>query len=144
VGLLDRDGLFVLGTVDSVEEVKYGQDHERSGQVVRGLWRANIDQGLPWMVGVTFNQIDMAWGEPTQPFRVLVDERDGTVVGQRVVIRVTGRSSGGKFVNYDAVLVAARAVPVQHTQLLRVAVASGRVRDMSHVRWCEASDCLHL
>lgn len=97
-------GLMLIGTLEGVEQVRYGASHEKAGEPVPGFYKATVAIGEAWdgspmLRQVSFNATDRETGEATRFAAAIEKIADGT----RVAIAVSTRlpRPGGKYVELD-------------------------------------------
>jgi len=97
-------GLVLIGTLQGVEQVRYGASHEKAGEPVPGFYRATVAIGEAWdgssmLRQLSFNATEHETGEATRFAEAIEKVPDGT----RVAIGVSTRlpRAGRKYVELD-------------------------------------------
>lgn len=101
---MDLNGLYLIGTLEGVEQVRYGAQHEKAGEPVPGFYRATVAIGVAWDGSsmtrqLSFNATDRESGEPTKVAKQLEAIGDGTRVAVAVSTKLP--RPGGKYVELD-------------------------------------------
>lgn len=101
---VQSEGLLLVGSVKELRAARYGDAHDKAGQVIPGLWRMVVTSGSGRSWYLDLNEVDRETDEATAIWTALQEHK--VAEGDSVALRVAGRASG-KYVNYRAVALLA-------------------------------------